>query len=54
MTGYEIPLVAHEEHSDRPHDKGIVIPLANYALEPIAKLTLQVAIHRPFVKLHFK
>ena len=33
-----------------PHDKGIVIPLANYTLEPIHKLTLQITVPRPVTK----
>ena len=33
-----------------PHDKGILIPLANYTIEPIAKLTLQVDVQRPVAK----
>ncbi|MCX6910086.1 MAG: beta-galactosidase trimerization domain-containing protein [Verrucomicrobia bacterium] len=33
-----------------PHDEGILIPLANYTLEPIAKLTLRVSVPRPIVK----
>lgn len=33
-----------------PHDQGILIPLANYTLQPISKLTLQVSVPRPIAK----
>jgi hypothetical protein len=33
-----------------PHDQGILIPLANYTLQPIAKLALQVTVPRPITK----
>ena len=31
-------------------DKGIVIPLANYTLQPIAKMTLDIEVDKPFQK----
>jgi hypothetical protein len=33
-----------------PHEKGIVIPLANYTLEPIQKLTLTINVPRTIAK----
>jgi hypothetical protein len=33
-----------------PHDKGIIIPLANYTLEPIQTLTLQITVPRAVTK----
>ena len=33
-----------------PHDKGILIPLANYTLEPIAQLTLTVGVSRKITR----
>ena len=35
-----------------PHASGILIPLANYTAEPIAQLTLQVAVPRPIAKVY--